>query len=192
MPKPNIGQGDRGKTSLIGGSKKVLKSSLRIESCGALDELVSLIGYIKTQSKNKNFRILLEQIQDHLFRIECHVVSVLNKKDSFVLPYIGQEHVKFLEDNITSYEKNLPQLENFILPGGTQLAAQLHIARAQTRRVERILVRTSQKNSLHPFALPYINRLSDVFFILARWTNHDAGAKETKWIGIEKSKNTQV
>lgn len=193
--KPNIGQGDSGKTNLIGSDKKVLKSSCNIESIGALDELVSLLGYIKAEVKTSGTRNLLEKIQDHLFRIESHV-SVLpefleaslrrRRKEASFLPRIGEEHIAFLEKTIEEYEKNLPELQNFILPGGTKLAALFHIARTETRRVERILVRTSKKRKIHPYAIPYLNRLSDVFFTLARWVNCKAGIKETKWIGLGK------
>lgn len=182
--KPNIGQGDGGKTNLIGSDKKVFKSSSRIEACGALDELISLLGFITTSTKNKKIILFLEKIQDHLFRIETQVAT--DTKDIPGFPHIGPEHIKFLEESIRDYEKDLPELQNFILPGGTKLSALFHMARAETRRVERILVRANQKQKLHPHAIPYLNRLSDVFFALARWINHRAKIEEAKWIGLGK------
>jgi len=184
MAKSNIGQGDNGKTNLIGSDKKVLKSSCNIESIGALDELVSLLGLVKIKCRYGKISALLEKIQDHLFRIESGIVPLDKKIRGF--PHIGDEHVKFLEQTIEQYEQDLPELQNFILPGGTELAALLHIARAEARRVERILVRTRQTAKIHPYAIPYLNRLSDVFFALARWVNYKASVGETKWIGLGK------
>lgn len=206
MPKPNIGQGDGGTTNLIGSDKKILKSSSHIESIGALDELVSLLSFAKIRCGDEKIFLLLEKIQDHLFRIESlisasprlrrgeadHAASYWKYKARAaglggILPYIGKEHVKFLEDKIDYYEKDLPELQNFILPGGTELAALFHIARAESRRVERVLVRAgSEEIELHPQAIPYLNRLSDVFFALARWVNYTAGIKESIWIGLGK------
>ncbi len=182
--KPNIGQGDSGKTNLIGSDKKVLKSSCIIESIGALDELVSLLGFIKTKCRVKKIVALLEKIQDHLFRIESGIATINKEIRGF--PHVGEEHVKFLEQIIAQYEKNLPELQNFILPGGTELATLFHVARAETRRVERVLVRVSQEQKLHLCAVMYVNRLSDVFFAVARWVNYKAGITEAKWIGLGK------
>lgn len=160
MAKPNIGQGDDGKTNLIGLDKKISKSSCNIEAIGALDELVSLLGLVKAKSNDKQIVDFLKKIQDHLFRIESHIASAPSSSLKSVLPYLGPEHIKFLEEIIEEYETGLPELQNFILPGGTELAALLHIARAETRRVERRLVAASHEIKLHPQAIPYVNRLS--------------------------------
>jgi len=183
--KPNIGQGDSGKTSLIGSHKKVLKSSSHIEAIGALDELVSLLGLVKVKCRYKKISALLTKIQDHLFRIESCLATANTELRG--IPHIGEEHVKFLEQAIEQYEKKLPELQNFILPGGTELAALLHIARAEARRVERVLVRANETAKLHQQAIPYLNRLSDVFFAMARWVNCTASVNETKWIGVGKT-----
>ena len=191
MPKPNIGQGDTGTTSLLGGTGKVPKDSAQVEAYGSLDELVSLIGYTRacyTQVRPvyKEIDALLEKIQDHLFRIESHVSASGEWKNHPSLPHVGQEHVAFLEDEITEFEKDLPELTNFILPGGTTIAALLHMARAQTRTCERRLVTLNREGGLHPYAIPYLNRLSDLFFALARWENHNTGLEEQNWVGLGK------
>jgi len=194
MPKPNIGQGDSGKTSLLGGGDKVPKDSPQVEAYGSLDELVSFIGYIRAcltagdmrDNKQKQLGELLEKIQDHLFRIESHVSASPEWENNPTLPHIGEEHIKFLEEEIETYEKSVPELKNFILPGRTQVAALLHMARTQSRLVERRLITFNREKKLHPQAIPYLNRLSDVFFALARWANHEAGTKDTQWVGIGK------
>lgn len=179
-------------TSLLGGGEKAPKDSLQVEAYGSLDELVSFLGFLKTKCRDKKVCALLEKAQDHLFRLASHAAAnpLLRKEGegggSAVLPRITGEHVEFLETIIEEYEKDLPELQNFILPGGTELAALFHIARAEARRVERRLVALNRKIKLHPQAIPYVNRLSDVFFTLARWMNHQARVEEIKWIGLEK------
>jgi len=186
MPKPNIGQGDDGKTSLLGGKKTTWKDSAQVEAYGSLDELVSLIGYTKAKSKHKNLNKSLAKLQDHLFRIESHISASAKWKKHPALPYVGEEHVNFLKDLIIEYEKNLPELKNFILPGGNEISALLHMARAKSRQVERRLITLNKSKKTHPFAIPYVNRLSDVFFTMARWVNWKNGIKEEDWIGREK------
>ena len=186
MPKPNIGQGDGGTTNLLGGTTKVPKDSAQVEAYGSLDELVSLIGYIKATSKNRKLNALLTKVQDHLFRIESHVSASGEWKSHPSLPYVGQEHVAFLEEEITRAEEDLPELTNFIMPGGTTIASLLHIARAQTRACERRLVTLNRQGRTHPQAIPYLNRLSDLFFALARRENHSAKIEEEKWMGLGK------
>lgn len=189
--KPNIGQGDNGMTSLLGGGTKVPKDNMQVEAYGSLDELVALLGYIKIKIDPKKGRsdpplfAFLEKIQDHLFRIASHV-SASSESARAYLPYLGDEHIEFLEDAVVRYEKNLPELQNFILPGGTELSTLFHIARTQARRVERKLVTAERETKLHPRAVPYVNRLSDVFFTLARWTNQKAGVQDLKWVGLGK------
>ena len=184
--KPNIGQGDNGKTSLLGGKDKVPKDSAQVEAYGSLDELVSLIGFLRASNDDAKIDALLAKLQDHLFRIESHVSTSLEWENHPALPYVGREHIEFLEDQIRKYEKGMPELKNFILPGGTPVAALFHMARAQSRLAERRLATLARAKKLHPFAIPYINRLSDVFFALARWINWKAGRKDEVWVGREK------
>lgn len=197
--KPNIGQGDRGLTSLLGGGEKAPKDSTQVEAYGSLDELVSLIGCIRAENTHAKLDQLLEKVQDHLFRIESHTSTAPEFENHESLPYFGKEHVVFLEQSIEEYEKGVPALKNFILPGGTALpsknpkerearrvSALLHMARAETRRVERRLVALSRAKNLHPFCTPYLNRLSDVFFALARWVYAKGGLQEQAWRGIGK------
>lgn len=189
--KPKIGQGDRGKTHLAFGSRekdKVAKDDARIEAAGILDELVARIGVLRTLSKAKRLDMLLEKIQDHLFRAQAHIAILPKQKKHPALPYVGKKLVDFLEKIIQEYEQDLPELRNFIYPGSTgiRLEAELHTARAQSRTAERRLVAANRKHKLNPHVVAYVNRLSDVFFILARWINHQANKKETKWIGRKK------
>lgn len=174
-------------TSLLGGGEKVPKDSVQVEAYGALDDLVSFLGFVKTKCNDKKICAVLEKNQDHLFRVAAHVsVSDIWKAsaEGGGLPFLGPEHIEFLEDVIEQYEKDLPELQNFVLPGGTELAALFHIARTEARRVERRLVALNREIKLHPQAIPYLNRLSDVFFILARCATHKAHLRENKWIGL--------
>lgn len=189
--KKDIGQGDSGKTHLAFGNKdgdKVPKDDARIEVAGTLDELVSLIGIIRSFNRRKKLDTLLEKIQDHLFRIQPLVAVIPGRETHPALPSVDSELVTFLEKTITEYEKNLPPLQNFIYPGstGSKLEAFLHLARANTRTVERILVAVSREHNTPLYAQAYLNRLSDVFFTLSRWVNHKSKKKETKWIGKNK------
>lgn len=184
--KPNIGQGDSGKTSLLGGKTKVWKDNPQVEAYGSLDELVSLIGFVRSKNKEEKINDVLIKIQDHLFRVESHISASPKWKNHPALPYVGKEHIEFLEETIGEYEKNLPELRNFILPGGNELAALLHMARAESRSVERKLVTLARTKKVHPFAIPYVNRLSDVFFAVARWVNWQSGIKDINWIGRGK------
>ena len=189
--KPNIGQGDKGKTHLAFGSKdseKVRKDDSRVEAAGVLDELISRIGVIRTLTRIKKLDMLLEKIQDHLFRIQAHTVILPARKNHPALPYLGEELIQFLEDAMMEYEKGLPVLKNFIYPGGThnRIEAEFHVARTLSRTAERRLVTVSADHELHPYATAYVNRLSDLFFTLARWCNHKAKKREIKWVGREK------
>ena len=193
MPKLNIGQGDKGKTHLLGGkieSEKVWKDSAQIEACGALDELVSFIGYMRayTDKKHKDIDVILEQIQDYLFRIESHISANREWQKHPMLPYVGPSLVDFLKKTMDYYEKDLPLLENFILPSGAKLATLMHVGRTEARRVERKLVALAQKQDINECAVPYLNRLSDVFFTLARVVNKRENAVETIWRGRDKNR----
>ncbi|MBI2542658.1 MAG: cob(I)yrinic acid a,c-diamide adenosyltransferase [Candidatus Aenigmarchaeota archaeon] len=174
--KPNIGQGDKGTTSIFGG-ERINKDECQIQAYGDLDELNSCIGLIRSINKHRETNELLEKIQEDLFVLGSQLVSTNPR-----LPSVTRENVKFIEDNIQKFEKDLPELRRFILPSGNQTASLLHVSRAVCRRVERSLVTLSKENNLNENVIPYINRLSDLLFALARWTNKKEGIKEKEWI----------
>ncbi|NUM58420.1 MAG: cob(I)yrinic acid a,c-diamide adenosyltransferase [Bdellovibrionaceae bacterium] len=182
-------KGDQGKTFLVSGSC-VDKFDVRVEAYGTVDELNSHIGLIRfllqtSKSPEKNVLLkqeaLLEYIQNHLFRIgsllACEEFTIQKK-----LPPIQELHTQFLEKSIDEFDASLPELKNFILPSGCEISCQYHIARTLCRRAER---RTAEidvtSNELNQNCLIYLNRLSDLFFVLARWNNHNQQIKETLW-----------
>lgn len=176
--KPNIGQGDKGTTSLFGG-KKVSKDECQIQAYGDIDELNSYIGLIRSLNEHKELDPLLEKIQEDLFVLGSQLVS--GTKNSR-LPQLTKDNVKFIEENIQKFEKGLPELRRFILPTGTQIAALLHVARAVCRRAERSIVALSKERKINENLIPYINRLSDLLFTLARYVNKKEGKKEKQWV----------
>ena len=181
MPKPRIGQGDQGETSLFGSGKKVLKHSARFHTLGSLDELNALIGFARTTNDNSEIESVLQTIQNHLFVALSRLGIEEGYEDDERIPVFKKEYLEYAEQCIVTYEKDLPPLNAFIVPTGTQTAAVLHMCRALTRQAERHCVELSQKQPGDTTVLSYINRLSDVFFTLARYSNHENGVNDTPW-----------
>lgn len=176
--------GDKGETGLLGG-RRVSKSDCRIFTIGAVDELNAYIGVLGTQTTTKKTAALLMQIQNELFRIGAQLADPDGK---FTKNPIGGKEVAALENYIDALEKKLPPLKNFILPGGTAFSAHAHVARAICRRAERQVVVLQEKTSKEKIPLDqhiiiYLNRLSDLLFMLAREEMFEKGKKETIWKG---------
>jgi len=176
--KPNIGQGDKGTTSLFGG-KKVSKDECQVQAYGDVDELNSYIGLIRSINKHKEIDSLLEKIQEDLFVLGSKLASTFDNPN---LPQLTKDNVKFIEENILKFEKELPQLRRFILPTGTHTSSLLQVARTICRRAERSIVALSKEKRLDENSTPYANRLSDLLFTLARWVNKREGKQEKEWI----------
>jgi cob(I)alamin adenosyltransferase len=173
--------GDKGKTSLFNGSR-ILKSNVRVSAYGNIDELNSVIGMVCSQldiSKKLQKEIidLLQTIQNDLFAIG----SALSNPNSKSLDFL-QKQVSAYENSIDSMTKILPPLQNFILPGGCIPGATIHLARTVCRRVERSVVKLSQEKEVDSNILVYFNRLSDLFFTMARYVNFLAKKTELIWI----------
>lgn len=169
--------GDKGKTSLLGG-KRVLKSDPRVETYGTVDELNSIIGLVVAtlSTKEKELRESLETIQSDLF----HIGSYLADPASTPVEHL-ERRIKDFEELIDSQTGKMPELRNFILPGGGMIGASLHQARTVARRAERNVVGLMQKEEIDPLIVKYLNRLSDVLFSTARFVNHTEKKKETIW-----------
>jgi cob(I)alamin adenosyltransferase len=167
--------GDRGETSLIGG-QRVSKDDLRLEAYGTIDELNSVIGLARASAASSRLDAELALVQSDLFDIGAQLAA--EAADSR-FPGASETRVEELERSIDSMEALLEPLKNFILPGGTELAARLHLARTVCRRGERLIV------SLHRDDLgatvTYVNRLSDYLFVAARFANHEAGVEDVVW-----------
>ncbi|MCB0507630.1 MAG: cob(I)yrinic acid a,c-diamide adenosyltransferase [Chitinophagales bacterium] len=172
-------KGDKGTTALYGG-KRILKSDLRIEAYGTVDELNSFIGLVTTFVEEKEYTDLLHSIQSRLFDLGTHLAAEPNKKN-LILPEIAPETITVLENYIDKMNEELPELKFFILPGGNRAAAMTHIARTVCRRAERCVVRLSDSENIEPVLIQYLNRLSDFLFVLARKFANDENVPEIVW-----------
>ncbi|MEO6583471.1 MAG: cob(I)yrinic acid a,c-diamide adenosyltransferase [Ferruginibacter sp.] len=173
--------GDLGKTSLIGGTK-VLKSHIRIESYGTIDELNSYIGLVSDMITDTNSRSMLREIQDRLFTIGSSLACDPNKETKLHIPDLTKSDVELLEKEMDKMDEQLPEMKNFILPAGHPAVSTIHICRCVCRRAERICVHMlHDKEIIAPLVIKYLNRLSDYLFMLARYTSHLFKVPEVPW-----------
>lgn len=171
--------GDTGDTALYGGTR-TRKDALRIEAIGAVDELNAHIGYAQTLVADADVAELLSQIQNHLFALGADLATPTAHTKSDMLR-IAADFTTEIEAAIDKISEELPPLTNFILPGGCPGGAVLHIARTVCRRSERCIVRLANEEAVNPEAIRFLNRLSDLLFVLARVVNHRADATEEIW-----------
>ena len=173
--------GDKGKTSLFGG-ERVDKFDLRIESYGTVDELNSILGVAVGEIKDQEVLKVLYTIQNQLFTVVADLATPEQKnKKKFQIKRLNTESVKFLEDQIDYFDEKLAELKQFILPGGTKGAAFLHQARTVSRRAERKIVLLKKISDINEIIVVYLNRLSDLLFVLARTENQYNKFSDTKW-----------
>lgn len=172
--------GDAGMTSL-GGGQRVPKESLRVGAYGVVDELNSSIGVALAHGLAPRLVELLPVIQNELFHMGSDLCFLEADKEKFQIPQIEERHVTALEAVADELLEQVGPLENFILPGGTPGAAQLHVARTICRRCERLVVELARTEGVGAFVIPYLNRLSDVLFVMARYENHQRGVAEPLW-----------
>jgi len=178
--------GDHGKTSLIGGVK-VDKDDLRIDAYGTIDELNSVLGLcISEINKIENKKIkeetikIFTRIQNELFNLGSSLSRLdIDKESNF--PSIKRVNIIKLENEIDQYNVKLPELTSFVLPGGSTINALLHLARTICRRAERISVTLMKRTKIDENILPYLNRLSDLFFVFSRWFSHKMNRSENLW-----------
>ena len=179
--------GDKGQTYLVGG-KKITKDNIRICSYGEIDELNSYIGgcrqlIVDLKSENLNFEKLsniLYRIQNELFNLG-NMLATLDEDINEGMPKIEDLHIDKMEEDIDYFNKNLPDLKSFVLPGGSQLNIWFHIARTLCRKCERTIVSLSQKESVDSVIVRYLNRLSDALFVWSRWINIVQSHSEVVW-----------
>ena len=176
--------GDRGETGLFGAGR-VSKDHLRVDAYGQVDELNAALGLAMALDPRTFCRALLETVQRDLFTIGAELATPDAEKLAKALrgPPIGIYQVAALEQAIDQYETQAPPLKQFVLPGGVPKAAALHFSRTVCRRAERAVVRFHRKHKTGGLSsvVPYLNRLSDLLFVLARVANHAAGAPELPW-----------
>ncbi len=173
--------GDKGETGLFGG-ERVSKDSPRIEAYGTVDELNSFIGLALIEAKDKEVKKLLEKIQNTLFVLGSDLSAPDNEKNkSHNIPRISKINYVEIEKEIDKFDASLDGLRNFILPGGSKSAALLHICRTICRRAERKVVALNNIVNLNHDIIILLNRLSDLFFVLARYENKISGIEDVKW-----------
>ena len=173
------GRGDSGYTDIMGGGR-VRKDHPRVAAYGSVDELSAAIGVAKTFTQDSEIKEILGKVQEHLFVIAANLSA---EKSLESLPRVGDEMVKWLEEHVERFERELPPLRRFIFAGGTQGAAFLHLARTVARRAERDIVALASSAHVEPAILAYINRLSTLLFTLARLENRRAGVGDEEWRG---------
>jgi cob(I)alamin adenosyltransferase len=171
--------GDKGYTSLIGGTR-VPKYHLRIESYGTVDELNSYIGLIRDQDINRHQKDILKEIQDRLFTIGS-VLASDPERSKMHIPDLKNADIELLEQEIDKMNEMLPELRNFILPGGSNAISFCHVARCICRRAERLVVQLSEEDLVVEQVLVYLNRLSDFLFVLARMIAFEQKITENIW-----------
>jgi cob(I)alamin adenosyltransferase len=170
--------GDKGETSLGDGSR-VPKLDCRIGAFGTVDELNAALGVVLAEPDlPEPLRGPLERIQNDLFDVGADLSVPFGIGDRL---RVEDAHVERLERLCDDYNADLPMLKSFVLPGGTPAAARLHVARTTCRRAERDALTANTEHGINPLVLAYLNRLSDVLFIAARWANKDSLADEPLW-----------
>lgn len=170
--------GDDGTTGLIGG-RRIGKDALRIEAYGTVDELNATLGHAAVTWEQG--QALLRAVQADLFALSSHLAAPEGGTGNTPLPALPE--ASRLEGEIDSAEGQLPALTSFVLPGGSESAARLHVARCVCRRAERLCVHLAQSESVPPTAIVYLNRLSDWLFVHARLANQQAGVADVPWHG---------
>jgi cob(I)alamin adenosyltransferase len=173
--------GDAGETGLIGG-KRVRKDDLRVAAYGDVDELNAVLGLARTEDGEAARSALLRRIQRELFALGAQLADPSGRVGSRkAKALIGARAIRDLEKAIDARQRRLPPLKAFLLPGGSAPGALLHLARTVCRRAERSIAALDRREKLDPRILVYVNRLSDLLFVLAREANHRASQREDLW-----------
>lgn len=173
-------KGDAGTTRLANG-EEVGKDSIRVIAYGEIDELNSLLGVVLSKLPSPKITEMLSAIQHHLFDVGGELASA-----GMITGMVSEIMITDLEDNIDQLNSELPPLEEFILPGGSPAAAELHLARTVCRRAERSIVTLNHSEPIAPEIIKYINRFSDLLFVMARYENHLDGNQEVYWKNPQK------
>lgn len=171
--------GDKGTTALLGGTR-VSKSNIRIEAYGTVDELNSYIGLLRDQKINVKRKDFLSAIQNHLFALGANLSSDPSKTKS-IAPVLTEDDIEALEGSMDKMNEDLPEMRNFILPGGHVSVSFCHIARCVCRRAERWVINLSEKERVADLVIKYLNRLSDYLFVLSRKMAQELQVEEVLW-----------
>ncbi len=172
--------GDDGSTGL-GSRQRIGKDSLRIDTYGTVDELNSVLGVALATDLFEPLPGVLERVQEELFHLGSDLCVPDEDKERWPVPQMEEQHISALEVLMDELDGSLQPLKNFVLPGGSLGAAQLHVARTVARRCERLLVSLARVESVNPIAMRYLNRLSDALFMMARYENYKRGVADVVW-----------
>jgi len=174
--------GDKGETSLFGG-ERVGKNNVRIKAYGSLDELNSFIGLTLAKVKNKKIKEVLFNLQNKLFIVGSDLATPSTEKNKKLnIQRTPPEYINEVEKWIDDFSSDLDELKNFILPGGSEGAAFLHVCRTIARRAEREIVELKRNEQITENVIIFINRISDLFFVLSRFENKHSNIPDVKWI----------
>ena len=177
--------GDKGQTSIIGGIR-VSKASERLEAYGTVDELSSHLGLLASMLSEGEYYDMIIRIQNNLFNVCTNLATDQSQTPLYDSAKLADGEIELLEKEVDRMMKSLPERQGFILPGGTQMAAQVHVCRTVCRRAERRIVALSEVAQISPETLQYVNRLSDYLFVLAKKINFNAGTSEIIWQNVCK------
>ena len=172
--------GDAGETGL-GGGQRVQKDASRIATYGTVDELSSWVGVCLAEKPEAALEVPLMRIQNELFHLGSDLCLLEEDKKDRAIPQIEKRHVDALEADIDRLNAELEPLRDFVLPGGSRCAAWLHVTRTVCRRAERCVTRLAREEEIGSYCLPYLNRLSDLLFVLARYYNKSQAIPEPLW-----------
>lgn len=179
-------RGDAGETDLFG-SGRVAKDHLRVEAYGAVDELNAVLGACAAACEDAGLRRDVEQLQRALFELGAYLATPeARHREAMGMHEPSDAAIAALEAHIDAFESELAPLQRFVLPGGTPAAAAFHVARTVCRRAERVAVALGRVDPLAPGAVRYLNRLSDLLFVMARVANRRAGVPDVEWEGRAK------
>lgn len=172
--------GDMGETVLFGG-QAVAKDHPRLQAYGSIDELNSFIGWLRAAGLDKDLDAVMHRAQNQLFAIGAELASPDRERLQGRHAAIDENDVMAMEHQIDGWEKELQPIKNFILPGGTEASSRAHCVRTVTRRAERLVVALKRDVEIAPVIIRYLNRFSDLVFVLARIINHRAGVPDIEW-----------
>ena len=172
--------GDDGTTGLVGGSR-VKKFDLRLEAYGTIDELNSVIGVLRSLGIPEDVKTILIAVQNKLFNIGALLASDEKGKSFTASLSVTESNIEMLEKEIDRFERFLPELTSFILPGGDLVSSQCHVARTVCRRAERRVLEFADQSDVQPEIVKYLNRLSDFFFVLSRKLASENGSEQIGW-----------
>lgn len=183
MAKIYTRTGDKGTTALVGG-QRIPKHHLRLEAYGTVDELNSFVGLLESQDIDESLKKFLKKLQYKLFDIGAYLATEPDDLEKFKIISCTQKDIDDAENLIDVLTSQLPKLKHFIMPGGHPIVSICHIVRTVCRRTERVVTHLSEEVELDELLLQYINRLSDLFFVMARKMAQDLRISENKWEGF--------